>query len=95
MGMMGEIVADCLWLLGIETDRVDKGYFAPDSKALFSSLVQELIHANIVSKQIILERLDENSLATCGLIEDLKLFQRKKTRLNTKNKYIYIYIYIQ
>ena len=76
---------DSIWFIGIDLDKLErsaeKGFIFKHNLA---ELVQNLCNKSIIDRSLLLERLDENTLSDCNLIEQGS-FKRKSKRLMTKN----------
>ena len=80
-------------MLGGDIEKQEKvdSKLANNKKTIYSQLINLIDTQNIIDKTQILERLEENQLSDANLI-DKNMFLKKKTRVNTKNKYTHFLI---
>ena len=79
---MKSVFCECLWMLGYDWAKTDTA--STDAKTQYTALVQHLTRKALIPRKMLLERLEESTLAGCGLISDSNLFMRRRVRFQTK-----------
>jgi THO complex subunit 2 len=80
-----DIFCECLWMLGCDWNK--EGAMTQDIHNQYISIIQFLMAKNLITPRVLLERLDESTLAGCSLITDSTLFMRRRVRVQTKLMY--------
>lgn len=72
--------------LGCDVDKLDKNdKTKQEYKTNFLNLLKKIESQGIVEKELLIERLEETYIAEAGMI-DKNNFQKKRSRINTKNQ---------
>lgn len=80
-----DILCECLWMLGCDWNK--RGNLTQDMQNQYNAIILFLTTNQLVSSKLLLERLDESTLAGCALITDSTLFMRRRVRVQTKLMY--------